>query len=71
LVAAGILGRAEGEVTAPLVIQDRSEDTRRVESGQAKPVYSPVDANQSSGLKVTYDPMIFYREIAHVHSRGC
>ena len=56
-------------MTAPLVIQDRSEDTGRVEGGQAKPIYSPVRANQSSSVEVTYDPMIFYWKIAHVHSR--
>jgi hypothetical protein len=68
LLAAGVLRRTETEVATPLVIQDRSEDTRRVESWQAKPVYSPVLGDQSGGMKVTYDPMIFYWEVAHVRS---
>ena len=55
-------------MAALLVIEDRSEDTRRVESGQAQPVYSPVRADQSGGVQVTYDPVIFYGEIAHASS---
>jgi hypothetical protein len=58
-------------VAAPLVIQDSSEDTGRVESGEAKPIYRPVLGDQSGGVKVTYDPVIFYWEVAHVGSRKC
>jgi hypothetical protein len=70
LLTASVLCRTETEVATPLVIQDRSEDTGRVESGQAKPIYSPVRADQSSSVKITYDPVIFNREVAHVHSRS-
>src|SRR5215212_1303779 len=71
LLAVGVLSRPETEVAASLVIQDRSEDTGRVESGQAKPIYSRVRADQSCGVKVTYEPVIFYWEVAHVRSRRC
>jgi hypothetical protein len=69
LLAVGVLSRPETEVAASLVIQDRSEDTGRVESGQAKPVNGPVRADQSGSVKVTYNPVIFYWEVSHVSPR--
>src|SRR5215213_10769408 len=71
LLAAGVPLRTKTEVAAPLVIQYRSENTWRVECGQAKPVYSPVRADQSGGVEVAYDPVLFDWEVAYVGSPGC
>jgi hypothetical protein len=57
-------------VAAPLIVQDRGEDARGVEPWEAEPVYCPVRANQSGGVQVAYDPVVFYREIPHALPHG-
>src|SRR5919202_6359832 len=64
-MAVDVVHGMEAEVTAPLIIQDGCEDAGGVEPGEAQPVYRAVRANQGGGVQVTYDAVVFYREISH------
>ena len=53
----------DAEVTTSLMIEQRSEDARRVEPRCAEPVDRAVGRDQRSGLQVSDQAMVFYRWI--------
>src|ERR671920_1510621 len=67
----GVAQGAQPEVPPLPVVEDGTEDGRGVESGEAKPIYRPVGADQGGGVQVSYDSVVLYRKVPHVppHSR--
>src|SRR5215204_763478 len=65
LLAAGVLDRAQGKVPALLVVENGTEDARRVEGGQAHPVYSAIRTDERRRMEVPDDPVVFDGQITH------
>src|SRR5215208_4411094 len=65
LVAVGVLQRVQREMPTLLVVEDRAEDARGVEGGQAQPVYSPVGTDERRRVEVPDDTVVFDWQIPH------
>src|SRR5215212_3273147 len=65
LVAVGELHWSQREMPTLLVVEDRAEDTRGVEGGQAQPVYGAVGANERSRVQIPDDTVVLDRHIPH------
>ena len=55
--------RADPEMPAPLLVEQRPEDGRRVDPRAAEPVHRAVGGDQGRGLQVTDQPMVGDRRI--------
>src|SRR5215210_8700652 len=69
LVAVGVLQRVQREMPALLVVEDRAEDARGVEGGQAQPVYGAVRADERRRAEVPDDTVVFDGQIPHITLR--
>src|SRR5918993_3914824 len=65
LVAVGVLHRSQREMSALLLVEDGTEDTRGVEGGKAQPVYGAVGTDERRRVEVPDDTMVLYRQIPH------
>jgi hypothetical protein len=63
LLTARVVQGFESEVTALLIVEDGSEDTRGIEARQTKPVYGAVCTNERGGAQVPYDPVVIYLQV--------
>src|ERR671921_2088125 len=65
LVAVGELHWSQREMPTLLVVEDRAEDTRGVEGGQAQPVYGAVGTDERSRVQIPDDTVVLDRQIPH------
>src|SRR5918995_1281498 len=65
LVAVGVLHGPQRELPAFFVVEDGAEHARRVEGGQAQPVYGTVGADQRRRMQVPDDTVVLDGEIPH------
>src|ERR687889_443224 len=65
LLAVGELHWSQREMPTLLVVEDRAEDTRGVEGGQAQPVYGAVGTDERSRVQIPDDTVVLDRQIPH------
>jgi hypothetical protein len=65
LVTVGVLHRVQREMPALLVVEDRAEDARGVEGGQAQPIYGAVGTDERRRVEVPDDTVVFDGQIPH------
>src|SRR5215510_8050968 len=63
-------GCGQFKTPAAVLVQDRSENARRVERRGAMPVDGPGGSDKSDGMQVADQPMIRYRQIACMASHA-
>ena len=67
----GTRRRPDAKVTAPTLVEQRPEDTGRVESRSAEPVDRPIGRDESSSLQITDQAVVCdERVVIHGNPRG-